>query len=68
MATFDSTEPVEFEDELTVTCQEGFVINGTTDQSQAYSCQASGGFAVSRDACVGECLFLERLLYVKCKI
>ena len=54
MATFDSTEPVEFEDELTVTCQEGFVINGTTDQNLAYSCHTSGGFAVSRDACVGE--------------
>ena len=62
MATLTpSTEPVDFESMLMVTCHTGYVINGTSDDSKTYSCLATGHFDVSLDVCVGElclCVFV----------
>jgi len=54
MATLTPTSPVSFEALLTVTCPDGYVIDGTNETSSNYPCLASRSFNVSHDMCVGE--------------
>ncbi|KAK7111927.1 uncharacterized protein [Littorina saxatilis] len=51
-AVLSPMDPVDFESNLTVTCNVGFVINGTSDQSKAFPCLPSGTFDFRRDVCV----------------
>ncbi|KAL8564073.1 hypothetical protein ACOMHN_034550 [Nucella lapillus] len=52
VAKLGTSDPVDFEGTLTVSCGTGYVINGTKLSSKTYTCPHSTDFGISYDVCV----------------